>query len=148
MPWIVNWFDLEIVCALVDHPAQLTHYMQSRQKAPSSLVFGDELDLFMIYLSHGMPTAVPAESALVTNWTQDLDSWWMFKNAPRPTMHLSDDERDRLTQLLRNRRPGWLPEAEELIKRSLAAHPLEMQTFPSGAAQRAHDVISAILRDE
>lgn len=124
LPWAVSLHDLEIICDLVEFPAQLIHYMIRRRALNILQRFhaSDELDLWMYYLDTGLyeketfegPDA-PDVVALASH-TDDLDAYYLWKSgvrsktAKKPAQKMHNHFR-RMLEHLDTERPSGFVEA-------------------------------------
>jgi len=107
VPWIVGIHELELICELVERPAQLVHYVLRRLRGKRQRLWAmDEMDFFMRYLQNGLfwdDDELGPEGVELGNHTDPLDAWWYARQhdtkAPKrpaqklsvPTRHLLDD---------------------------------------------------------
>jgi hypothetical protein len=118
IPWIVSVFDFEIVCRLIEFPAQLTLYLKARRALPGQMTPGDELNLWMMHLLTKL--AFPPDAGRVSlrgDWTEEIDRHYMFGHGALPKMPLGRRARSAVEQLNRAHRPGHVRATEELIER-------------------------------
>jgi hypothetical protein len=121
-PLVVGLHDLEIMCDLVEFPAQLVHYFirrfdVNRLRAIAAM---DELDYFMHYLMSGLmfddllKEHGPLTHVFVSSLTDDLDAYYMHaagirrKPAKKPRQRMPKHMRHVLEQLDAERPDGWL----------------------------------------
>ncbi|HMS72252.1 MAG TPA: hypothetical protein PKB03_04395 [Baekduia sp.] len=107
-PWIVGIHELELICDLVDRPAQLVHYVLRRMRGNRQHVWAmDEMDYFMRYLQHGLfweDDELGPEGVDLGNHTDPLDAWWYGEHghtrpAPRPRKRLDRATRELLDDI-------------------------------------------------
>jgi hypothetical protein len=118
IPWIVSVFDFEIVCRLIEFPAQLTLYLKARRALPGQITPGDELNLWMMHLLTML--AFPPDAGRVSlrgDWTEEIDRHYMFGHGALPKMPLGRRARSAVEQLDRAHTPGHVRATEELIER-------------------------------
>jgi hypothetical protein len=79
LPWVVGIHELELICELVERPAQFVHYVLRRQRTYRQRVWAvDEMDFFMKYLRDGLyfEDKDLGDSALeLQNHTDELDAY-------------------------------------------------------------------------
>lgn len=82
IPWVVSLHELEIICSLVEWPAQLVHYLMRRRRLDEQrhLWAMEELDFFLHYLSDGLYWELdnerPGSPALLASQTDRLDEYY------------------------------------------------------------------------
>jgi hypothetical protein len=122
IPWLVTWYQLDLVCELVQWPAQLVHFLRrrSRMNELGRLHAAEELDWWMIYLEQGLYFEEDDElrrndDVRYLSYTDDLDAWVLWDQgirtipAPKPRQVL-DSDTERLLDFLTQQRPaGWIP---------------------------------------
>ncbi len=122
IPWLINWYQLDLVCDLVEWPAQLVHFLRrrSRMNDLGRLHAVDELDWFMLYLNEGLYFEEDEhlrrnEEVRYLSQTDELDAWVLWKEglrstpASKPRQSL-DGATERLLDFLTEvRPPGWIP---------------------------------------
>jgi hypothetical protein len=98
VPWVVGIHELELICELVERPAQLVHYILRRERANRQRIWGmDEMDFFMHYLQRGL---VWRDDELrdtyleIQNHSDPLDAWWFGERgihapAPKPRQRMN-----------------------------------------------------------
>jgi hypothetical protein len=121
VPWIVSVFDFELVCLLLEFPAQLTLYLKDRRELPENLTPGDELNLWMIHLLRKLE--FPADAGRISlrgDWTDEVDRYFMFRHGELPTMPLSRRTRALVERVDRERKAGHVRAIEQLIARDQA----------------------------
>ena len=117
VPWIVTVHELQIVCELVDNPAQLVHFL--RRRSQLNLIgqheAADELDWWMSYLDTNLYlAAVPEIPTRLMSQTDALDAYMFYSHghrtapAPRPQHALDRATVAVLSQLAEDRPPGWI----------------------------------------
>jgi hypothetical protein len=98
-PWVVGIHELELICQLVERPAQLVHYVLRRFRSNRHRLWAmDEMDFFMRYLQDGLfwPDDVIGEAGMdLGNHTDPLDAWWYgehghTKPAPQPRQRIDN----------------------------------------------------------
>jgi hypothetical protein len=122
IPWLVTWYQLDLVSDLLEWPAQLVHFLRrrSRMNDIGRLHAVDELDWFMLYLNQGLyfeEDEHPGEREHVRylSQTDELDAWVLWnqgirtKPAPKPQQGLDEATRRFLDFLTDVRPPGWIP---------------------------------------
>ena len=114
-PWVVNIFDLEMIVAACEYPALLTRYIAERAELDPRVWFNDEAELWLAYLAHGLDfSRVVEPSVLLSGRKMFLNQQWAH-GGRAPTMPLRRSEHRRLRALHRDRPPGWLADAEDII---------------------------------
>jgi hypothetical protein len=118
-PWIITLHELELVCATVESPIQLAHFLsaRSRMNQLGGRVASEELDWWMLYLKQGLYFEHESQPGRVRylSQTDDLDAWILFEHgererpAPKPRQRLDDTTRRVLATLAGERPPGWVP---------------------------------------
>jgi len=117
-PWILTLHELELVCATVESPIQLAHFLRARSRMNQlgGRVASEELDWWMLYLKQGLYFEHEPQPGRVRylSQTDDLDAWILFEHgererpAPKPRQRLDDTTRRVLTILAGDRPPGWV----------------------------------------
>ena len=126
IPWIVSVFDFDLVCRLLEFPAQLTLYLKDRRALPDAISGGDEMNLWMVHMFNKL--GFPADAGRISlrgDWTEDIDRHFMFGHGALPRMPLARSTRRELERLDRDRSNGHVARAEELISRDQATRLLE-----------------------
>jgi hypothetical protein len=117
LPWVVGIHELELICELIERPAQLVHYVLRRMRTHRQRVWGmDEMDFFMRYLQEGlfwMDHELEGAALQLGGHTGPLDAWWFGchgggKPAKRPRQRMSRSETKLLDDIAATRAPGWL----------------------------------------
>jgi hypothetical protein len=118
-PWILTLHELELVCATVESPIQLAHFLRARSRMNQlgGRVASEELDWWMLYLRQGLYFEHEPQPGRVRylSQTDDLDAWVLFEHgerkrpAPKPRQRLDHTTRHVLTTLAHERPPGWVP---------------------------------------
>jgi hypothetical protein len=131
-PLIVGIHDLEIMCDLVEFPAQLIHYFTRRLavNALRTVTATDELDYFMYYLERGLFFEDDLERngkplhRFISSMTDDVDAYYMFskgtrtRHAKRPRQSVPKLVRRTLEQLDVERPTGWIDASLALLDMS------------------------------
>jgi hypothetical protein len=121
IPWIVSVFDFELVCRLLEFPAQLTLYLKDRRALPETISGGDEMNVWMMHTLNKLEfPAEPGRISLRGDWTEDIDRHFMFGHGALPRMPLSRRTRRDVARLDRERLQGHVRRTEELIARDQA----------------------------
>jgi hypothetical protein len=121
-PLILALHDLEIVCDIVELPAQLVHFFERRRDVNrrQTIVALDELDYFMYYLKRGLyfEGLLGGEGqpnhVFIGSLTDDLDAYLMHKTgvrrrqASKPRQQLPRRLQQVLQDLDRMRPAGWV----------------------------------------
>jgi hypothetical protein len=129
-PWAVSLYELELLCDLVEYPAELVHFLTRRARLNElqRITAHDELDWWMYYLLRGLyfedvlddPEAPDVIQLL--SFTDDLDAYFLWKRgdrrkrARRPRQHFHKDLRALLDLLQRERRPGYIEASVALLE--------------------------------
>jgi hypothetical protein len=101
-PWVVGIHELELICELVERPAQLMHYIVRRARANRQRIWAmDEMDFFMRYLQDGLywrDGELDATYLEIHNHSDPLDAWWfgeqgMRKPARKPRQRMNNATR-------------------------------------------------------
>jgi hypothetical protein len=101
-PWIVGIHELELICQLVQRPAELVHYIVRRARANRQRIWAmDEMDFFIQYLRRGLfwtEEEVSGAYLELGSHTDSLDAWWygeqvVRKKAPRPKQKMNKNTR-------------------------------------------------------
>lgn len=122
IPWVVTWYQLDLVCDLVQWPAQLVHFLRRRSRMNDlrGLHAVDELDWWMLYLTQGLyfeedEDLQKRQQVRYLSQTDKLDAWVLWDRgirttpAPKPRQGL-DTNTERLLDFLTDVRPaGWIP---------------------------------------
>jgi hypothetical protein len=115
-PWVVSVFELEIICELSSHPAELTGYIAARRALDDRVLPYDELELWLLHLSESLRfEAVDGTTILVLDRVSALDDHLVLGAGPAPRMKLKRDVRRALERESASRQPGWLRRCEALI---------------------------------
>lgn len=118
IPWIVSVFDFELVCRLLEFPAQLTLYLKHRRGLPGRITPGDEMNLWMMHLLTKLEFGPDTDRiSLRGDWTEDIDRHYMFGHGDLPKMPLRRRARSAIERLDRARELGHVRAIEELIER-------------------------------
>jgi hypothetical protein len=118
VPWIVSVFDFELICRLIEFPAQLILYLDARRALPRQITTGDEMNLWMMHLLAKLEFPQDAgHVSLRGDWTEEIDRHYMFGHGPLPKMPLERRARSAVERLDRKREPGHVRATEELIER-------------------------------
>ena len=131
IPWVVTWYQLDLVCELVQWPVQLIHFLRrrSRMNEIGRLHAVDELDWWMLYLQQGLYFEEDEdlrrnEQIRYLSRTDELDAWVLWDrgirttSAPKPRQGL-DRDTERLFDFLADvRPPGWIPAGCALLEMS------------------------------
>lgn len=87
-PWTIGIHELELICSLVERPAQLTHYILRRLRTYRQRVWAmDEMDFWMRYLSHGLwweDDEIDDRLIEIHSHTDALDAWAYGERGLRP----------------------------------------------------------------
>lgn len=120
IPWVVSLHELETICAFVEWPAQLVHYLMRRRRIDEQrhVWAMEELDFFMHYLSDGLywerPDGPPTQPSLLASQTDRLDEYLLAhrglgtRRVRRPRRRMHRDVRALLNALDRLEAPGRL----------------------------------------
>jgi hypothetical protein len=118
IPWIVSVFDFELVCRLLEFPAQLTLYLKHRRGLSGRITPGDELNLWMMHLLTKLEFGSDTDRiSLRGDWTEDIDRHYMFGHGDLPKMPLGQRARSAIERLDSARELGHVRATEELIER-------------------------------
>lgn len=107
-PWVVGIHELELICDLVERPAQLLHYISRRARANRQRIWAmDEMDFFMRYLQEGLfwqDDELEEAFLELHNHTDALDEWWFGergfrKPAPKPRQRMNAATRQLLDDI-------------------------------------------------
>jgi hypothetical protein len=131
IPWLVTWYQLDLVCDLVQWPAQLVHFLRrrSRMNDIGRLHAVDELDWWMLYLRQGLyfeedEDLRNSDGLRYLSQTDELDAWVLWtkgtrtKAASKPRQDLDPDTEGLLDFLTDQRPPGWIPAGCALLEMS------------------------------
>lgn len=159
LPWAVSLHDLEIICDLVEMPAQLIHYMIRRRTLNTLQRFraSDELDLWMYYLDTGLyedetfegpdaPDVVALQSL-----TDKLDAYYLWrrgvrsKKARKPAQKMHHHFRRMLEHLDSERPRGFIEASVALLnmagrERRMVAGKLKVLKEDSAKSNRFRDM--------
>jgi hypothetical protein len=149
IPWVVTWYELDLVCDLVQWPAQLVHFLRrrSRMNEIGRLHAAEELDWWMLYFNQGLyfeedENLRGDQQVRYLSQTDELDAWVLWKTgsrttaAPKPKQDL-DAETERLLDFLSDvRPPGWIPAGCAVLDMSGATRE-RMHTEVAEARKRA-----------
>jgi hypothetical protein len=121
IPWVVTWYQLDLVCDLVQWPAQFVHFLRrrSRMNEIGRLHAADELDWWMLYLNQGLyfekdKNLRRKQQVRYLSQTDELDAWVLWNQgirttqAPKPRQGLDPDTESLLGFLTEVRPPGWI----------------------------------------
>jgi hypothetical protein len=118
IPWIVSVFDFELVCHLLEFPAQLTLYLKDRRALPNTISGGDEMNLWMMHMLNKLEFPAGAgRISLRGDWTEDIDRHFMFGHGALPRMPLERAARREVERLDRERPRGHIRQAEDVVAR-------------------------------
>ncbi len=107
-PLALSLHSLEVICDLVEFPAQLLHYFTRRARAHEQGRFGtfEELDFFGYYLKRGLyKDADDTTPMWIFSMTDDMDAYYLWKfgertvPAPKPAQDMPPEFRQLLTAL-------------------------------------------------
>jgi hypothetical protein len=144
IPWIVSVFDFELVCRLIEFPAQLTLYLEDRRALPDQVSGGDEMNLWMVHQENKLK--FPSDAGRVSlrgDWTEEIDRHFMFGYGDLPRMPLSRRTRQEVGRLDRERRVGHLRQTEALISRDQETRVVE----PAVVMRRRETKISVYAKN-
>jgi hypothetical protein len=139
VPWVVGIHELELICQLVERPAQLVHYILRRRRSNRQRIWGmDEMDFFMRYLQTGLfwqDEELQDTHLELHNHTDPLDAWWfgergIRKPAKKPRQRLNKATRQMLDDI----------EATGMLGR------IEAQLMVLDMAQSARERVAGSLR--
>lgn len=103
-PWTVGIHELELICSMVERPAQLAHYILRRLRTYRQRVWAmDEMDFWMRYLSHGLwweDDAIEDRLMQFASHTDALDAWAYGERGLRPKAKRPRQKLDRRTRSL------------------------------------------------
>lgn len=103
-PWTVGIHELELICAMVERPAQLSHYILRRLRTYRQRIWGmDEMDFWMRYLSHGLwweDDEIEDRLVEVHSHTDPMDAWAYGERGLRPKAKRPRQKLDRRTRSL------------------------------------------------
>lgn len=149
IPWLVNWYELDLVCRLVQWPAQLVHFLRrrSRMNEIGHMHAADELDWWMLYLDGGLffeddEAIRKGADVRYLSQTDALDAWVMWERgdrvtpAPKPRQRLEPETERILDFLDEHRPPGAIPAACALLDISSEARE-QVHRHVGEARQRA-----------
>jgi hypothetical protein len=120
IPWVVTWYELDLVCRLVQWPPQLIHFLRRRSRLNELGRFhaSDELDWWMLYLRQGLyfedNEEIRVNGVRYLSLTDPLDAWVMWERgirtteAPKPRHDLDPETERFLDFLTKERPPGWI----------------------------------------
>lgn len=144
IPWIVSIFDFELVCRLLEFPAQLTLYLKHRRGLPERITPGDEMNLWMMHLLAKLEFGADADRiSLRGDWTEDIDRHYMFGHGDLPKMPLGRRARSAIERLDRARELGHVRATEQLIERDQCTR----QPQPAVVLRRGGTTISMYGRN-
>lgn len=116
-PWLINVYELDLICQTVEWPVQLVHFLRRRTRLNQHRRHkaGDELDWWMYYLTSGLYFEHETDTAptMFTSQTDPLDAWVLYDQgqrttpAPKPRLRLDGPSRRFLDRLCSERPPGW-----------------------------------------
>lgn len=85
-PWIVNIYDLLVVCDLIEKPNHFLDYIKQRIEINkrNKIRSADELDYLGYYFEHGSLTQAKdfknLNNPLIHGYSEAIDRWYSFKN--------------------------------------------------------------------
>ena len=94
LPWAVSFFDLIVICEMIEFPSQFIHYLIRRLQLNEfdNIAAHDELDWFGNYLHEGLYfhgiSSARFNQVYLTTYTTDFDDYYMYKNGERKTKAL------------------------------------------------------------
>jgi hypothetical protein len=107
IPWVLGIHELELICELVESPAQLIHYMLRRQRTIRQRIWAmDELDFFVKYLDDGLyfeDEQLEEVRAEVHSYTDRLDEYLYGRQGLRASTPPLRQKIDSKTQALLRR---------------------------------------------
>ncbi len=114
-PWVVGIHELELICSLVERPAQLVHYILRRLRTYRQKIWAmDELDFWMHYLTRGLwweDAEISARRVDLLSHTDALDQWaygerGLRRPAKPPRQKLDNATRNLLDAIEATAAPG------------------------------------------
>jgi hypothetical protein len=145
-PWTVGIHELELICSMVERPAQLVHYILRRLRTYRQRVWAmDEMDFWMRYLSHGLyweDEEVEDRFVELQNHTDPLDAWaygeqGLRPKAKRPRQKLDRHSRSLLDAIAATGAEGRLEAQLMLLEMSIEARARVSRELRT-AVQRSH----------
>lgn len=132
MPWLISIYDLEIVAATAEFAAQVTAYASRRRQLDARVWFNDEADVWATFLTASLNmAALPEPVVLLASGRSHLGGRCDPTEPAPQLMRLTSSQRRHLRRLHREREPGWLAEAEQVISDIQKGRP------PPGRTRRA-----------
>lgn len=116
--------DLEVVCELLESPAEIVHYLRRRIEFEANATFlGDEYDLVAFYIASGFnigPQEYGQTYLGLYGMSQTLDAYFSrvpegHKRAPKPRQARTKLWKDMLASLAERRPGNWLEMSHRLL---------------------------------
>jgi hypothetical protein len=125
-PWVVNLYELELICGLVEHPTQLVHFLRRRSRLNQlgDRVASDELDWWMLYLQNSLYMEKEGKlnrQVRYASLTDPLDAYYFYLHdertepAPKPAQAIEPQLDEVLKFLDEHRPPGFVAAACDLL---------------------------------
>lgn len=119
IPWVVTLHELAHVCATVEWPQQLVHFLRRRSELNdrADRVATDELDWWMLYLDTSLYFEDEPQRDAPRRYlslTDPLDAWMLFDHgdrstpAKKPRQRLDQHTKRLFDTLATERPPGWI----------------------------------------
>jgi hypothetical protein len=138
MPWVVTAYDLELIAAMLEFPAQLTLYLAARRELNTPIASGDEMNLWMAHWFRKLELPDDVRAMFRGDWTEDIDRYFMFQQGELPEMPLQRRVRRDVTSLDHARQPGYLAATEDIIRGDQAQRPLLPTIVARSGSQTLH----------
>ena len=158
-PLAMSLSSLDVICDLVEFPAQLLHYLARRARAHEQARFGtfEELDFFGYYLKRGLyKDSSDITPMWIPSMTDDMDAYYMWKSgermdpAPKPTQDMDPDFRKLLGELEGKRPSTYITCSLRLLEGSREVRKLiveQLQRLSTAADGNPHNA-SYTIEDE
>jgi hypothetical protein len=163
LPWAVSYFELIVICEILEFPSQLIHFLlrRSRLNEIAKVVASDELDWFGHYLLEGLYFEHLNEEVGILqlmSYTTMFDDYYLgllgYKSRPvdRPTQKMPDLMRKLMSDLEDDHAPGYLVGALTLLSMDSADRARLVREFKrmradSNANRNIHD-LTFVWNDE
>jgi hypothetical protein len=158
-PLALSLHSLEVICDLVEYPAQLLHYFSRRARAHEQGRFGtfEELDFFGYYLKRGLyKDADDTTPMWILSMTDDMDAYYLWKSgertvpAPKPVQDMPPEFRQLLAALEEKRPRTYITCSLRLLEGSRELREFivaQLQRLTTATDRKMHNV-SYTLEDE
>ena len=164
LPWAVSFFDLMVICDMIEFPSQMIHYLERRLALNEldHIAAHDELDWFGNYIHEGLYFSGINDTRLnqvyLTTHTTEFDDYYMYKNcerktkAPKPKQDMPRRFHDIISEIDASQKLGHSDLACKLLDMDYRSRKVFSEQFDvfrnrSSRDKRMHD-FSLVLNDE